>query len=50
MARQVAEYQAAGLDSIVVKPIDLAGLLGAIEQALDHAESTPVGSGQTAST
>jgi signal transduction histidine kinase/ActR/RegA family two-component response regulator len=34
MTHQVAEYQAAGMDGVVAKPVDIATLLGAMENAL----------------
>jgi signal transduction histidine kinase/CheY-like chemotaxis protein len=34
MTHQVAEYLAAGMDGVVTKPVDLATLLGAMEQVL----------------
>ncbi len=37
MTHQVAEYQAAGMDGMVPKPIDIATLFQAIEQALEPA-------------
>jgi signal transduction histidine kinase/CheY-like chemotaxis protein len=41
MTHQVAEYLAAGMDSMVPKPIDIAALFAAMEQALepDYAEA-----------
>jgi CheY-like chemotaxis protein len=38
MVHQVAEYRAAGMDSLVSKPIELARLFGAIETALAEQE------------
>jgi two-component system, sensor histidine kinase len=35
MTHQVAEYEAAGMDGMVPKPIDIAALFGAMEQALE---------------
>ena len=35
MTHQVAEYEAAGMDSMVPKPIDIAALFAAMEQALE---------------
>jgi CheY-like chemotaxis protein/two-component sensor histidine kinase len=37
MTHQVAEYEAAGMDSMVPKPIDIAALFAAMEQALEPA-------------
>ncbi|HEV7384152.1 MAG TPA: response regulator, partial [Phenylobacterium sp.] len=37
MIHQVAEYEAAGMDSMVPKPIDIAALFQAMEQALEPA-------------
>jgi signal transduction histidine kinase/ActR/RegA family two-component response regulator len=37
MTHQVAEYEAAGMDSMVPKPIDIAALFQAMEQALEPA-------------
>ena len=34
MTHQVAEYDAAGMDGVVAKPVDLATLFGVMEQAL----------------
>lgn len=41
MTHQVAEYEAAGMDSMAPKPIDIAALLAAMERALepDYAEA-----------
>ena len=45
MTHQVVEYEAAGMDGLVTKPIDIANLFGQIEQALDKATaSQPVAS------
>jgi signal transduction histidine kinase/AmiR/NasT family two-component response regulator len=43
MTHQVAEYEAAGMDSMVPKPIDIAALFAAMEQALEpvDAEAEP---------
>jgi CheY-like chemotaxis protein len=38
MTHQVAEYLAAGMDGMVPKPIDIAALFRAMEQALEPAE------------
>jgi len=38
MSHQVAEYQAAGMDGFVAKPIEIAQLFGAIEAALEGGE------------
>ena len=35
MTHQVAEYEAAGMDSMAPKPIDIAALFAAMEQALE---------------
>ena len=35
MTHQVAEYEAAGMDGMVPKPIDIAALFAAMEQALE---------------
>jgi signal transduction histidine kinase/ActR/RegA family two-component response regulator len=40
MTHQVAEYQAAGMDGMVPKPIDVAALFQAMEQALEPAADT----------
>ena len=48
MAHQVAEYEAAGMDGLVAKPIDLTRLLSAIEKALDQAETAPAEAPQDA--
>lgn len=37
MTHQVAEYEAAGMDGVVAKPIDMANLLSEMERALDGA-------------
>jgi CheY-like chemotaxis protein len=39
MTHQVAEYEAAGMDGVVAKPVDLALLFSAMEQALAGAEA-----------
>jgi CheY-like chemotaxis protein len=39
MTHQVAEYQAAGMDGMVPKPIDIAALFQAMERALEPAEA-----------
>jgi two-component system, sensor histidine kinase len=41
MTHQVAEYEAAGMDSMVPKPIDIAALFQAMEQALEPAYDEP---------
>jgi CheY-like chemotaxis protein len=39
MVHQIAEYQAAGMDGVVAKPIELGALLEAMETVLDAAEA-----------
>lgn len=39
MSHQVAEYAAAGIDDVAAKPLDAAKLFGAIERALEAADS-----------
>ena len=41
MTHQVAEYEAAGMDWMVPKPIDVRTLFAAMEQALEHAAPEP---------
>jgi CheY-like chemotaxis protein len=41
MTHQVAEYEAAGMDGMVPKPIDIAALFQAMEQALEPAYEEP---------
>jgi CheY-like chemotaxis protein len=43
MTHQVAEYEAAGMDSMVPKPIDIAALFQAMEQALEPAPEAQAG-------
>ena len=50
MTHQVAEYEAAGMDSMVPKPIDIAALFQAMELALepDYADTAPAASAASA--
>ena len=41
MAHQRAEYEAAGMDDLVAKPIEVNRLFGALEQALEEPEERP---------
>ena len=50
MTHQVAEYEAAGMDGVVAKPIDLANLLNAMEQALAQASAIAAELSQQTST
>jgi len=47
MTHQVAEYEAAGMDSMVPKPIDIAALFQAMEQALEPAYAEAAVNGGT---
>jgi CheY-like chemotaxis protein len=49
MTHQVTEYEAAGMDAVVAKPIDLAKLLDAMEQALAPNGAAPAEPGQETS-
>ena len=42
MTHQVTEYQAAGMDGVVAKPVDMANLFQVMEQALAAAEEGAV--------
>jgi len=42
MTDQIAEYRAAGIDDVVAKPVDLAILMGAIQQAMSAAEAIQI--------
>jgi signal transduction histidine kinase/AmiR/NasT family two-component response regulator len=50
MTHQVVEYEAAGMDGVVAKPIDLANLLNAMEQALAQASAIAAELSQQTST
>jgi hypothetical protein len=39
MTHQVAEYEAAGMDGVAAKPIDVISLLNAMQAALEPPES-----------
>jgi signal transduction histidine kinase/CheY-like chemotaxis protein len=43
MTHQVVEYEAAGMDGVVAKPVDLANLLQVMELALTEADIPPAG-------
>jgi len=47
MTHQVAEYEAAGMDAMVAKPIDVPTLFAAIEKALSVGEDAPAARRQT---
>ena len=46
MTHQVAEYEAAGMDGVVAKPIELANLFQVMEQALARADAAQVEPGR----
>jgi CheY-like chemotaxis protein len=48
MTHQVAEYEAAGMDGMVPKPIDITALFAAMQQALEPAAATDAASQATA--
>ena len=41
MTHQVVEYEAAGMDGVVAKPVDIATLLNVMEHALGQANASP---------
>jgi CheY-like chemotaxis protein len=42
MTHQVAEYEAAGMDGVVAKPVDMANLFSVMEHALSQAAAEPI--------
>ena len=49
MTHQVAEYEAAGMDHMVPKPIDVASLFATMELALQHGSGEAAQAGRAAS-